>query len=80
MALRVACSQVGFDECSFIASGTEGKVMGQLLAHVRQEHAMEIPENIRVQPASILDEPERMVWNRIRRAVSSPRPNADKFA
>ncbi len=72
MAIKVLCREVGFDDCAFEARGTRPEVTGQLLAHVRQKHGIELSENVRDQSEAELPEPERMIWARIQTAVSKP--------
>lgn len=71
MALVVTCQEVGFENCSFEAAGTEAQIVGQMLAHVRQDHGINLWENVRVQPESSIPEPERMIWARIKIAAAA---------
>lgn len=74
MATHVSCQEVGFDDCPYQARGTEGQVIGKMLAHIRQEHGVYLPENIRDQAEASIPEPERMIWARIKNAAAARHP------
>ena len=78
MTKRIECSELGIEDCDFAASGeTAGDVVREVVAHLRAEHSMDMPDadvildgEVKEDPLELVDPAVELVVARLTEALN----------